>query len=216
MTHKPIHIIGGGMAGSEAAWQIARMGVPVVLHEMRPVRATDAHKTDGLAELVCSNSFRSDDKEQNAVGLLHEEMRRCDSIIMKMGDKHAVPAGGALAVDRDAFSADVTKTLDEHPLITIDRGEVAGLPPEEWDSVIIATGPLTSPPLAEAIRALSGEGELAFFDAIAPIVYKETINMDRAWFQSRYDKAGPAGTGKDYINCPMEKDEYYAFIEALI
>lgn len=216
MTHKPIHIIGGGMAGSEAAWQIARMGVPVVLHEMRPVRGTDAHKTDGLAELVCSNSFRSDDKEQNAVGLLHEEMRRCDSLIMKMGDKHAVPAGGALAVDRDAFSADVTKTLEEHPLITIDRGEVAGIPPEEWDSVIIATGPLTSPPLAEAIRALTGEGELAFFDAIAPIVYKETINMDRAWFQSRYDKVGPAGTGKDYINCPMEKDEYYAFIEALL
>ena len=216
MTHKPIHIIGGGMAGSEAAWQVARMGVPVVLHEMRPVRGTDAHKTDGLAELVCSNSFRSDDKEQNAVGLLHEEMRRCDSIIMKMGDKHAVPAGGALAVDRDAFSADVTKTLEEHPLITIDRGEVVGLPPEEWDSVIIATGPLTSPALAEAIRNLSGEGELAFFDAIAPIVYKETINMERAWFQSRYDKEGPAGTGKDYINCPMEKDEYYAFIDALL
>ncbi len=180
MTHQPIHIIGGGMAGSEAAWQVARMGVPVVLHEMRPVRETDAHKTDGLAELVCSNSFRSDDKEQNAVGLLHEEMRRCDSLILRMGDKHAVPAGGALAVDRDAFSADVTKTLEEHPLVTIDRGEVAGLPPADWDSVIIATGPLTSPALAEAIRDLGGEGELAFFDAIAPIIYKETINMDRA------------------------------------
>ena len=216
MTIKPIHIIGGGMAGSEAAWQIARMGVPVVLHEMRPVRGTDAHKTDSLAELVCSNSFRSDDKEQNAVGLLHEEMRRCDSIILKMGDKHAVPAGGALAVDRDAFAADVTKTLEDHPLITIDRAEVTGLPPEDWDSVIIATGPLTSPPLAEGIRTLTGEGELAFFDAIAPIIYKETINMDRAWFQSRYDKEGPAGTGKDYINCPMEKDEYYAFIDALL
>ncbi len=216
MTHKPIHIIGGGMAGSEAAWQVARMGVPVVLHEMRPVRETDAHKTDGLAELVCSNSFRSDDKEQNAVGLLHEEMRRCDSLILRMGDKHAVPAGGALAVDRDAFSADVTKSLEEHPLVTIERGEVAGLPPEDWDSVIIATGPLTSPALAEAIRDLGGEGELAFFDAIAPIIYKETINMDRAWFQSRYDKEGPAGTGKDYINCPMTKDEYYAFIDALI
>lgn len=204
------------MAGSEAAWQIARVGVPVILHEMRPVRGTDAHKTDGLAELVCSNSFRSDDKEQNAVGLLHEEMRHCDSLIIKMGDKHAVPAGGALAVDRDAFSADVTQTLENHPLITIDRGEVAGLPPVDWDSVIIATGPLTSPPLAEAIRALTGEGELAFFDAIAPIIYKETINMERAWFQSRYDKEGPAGTGKDYINCPMEKDEYYAFIDALL
>ncbi|QQG37179.1 MAG: methylenetetrahydrofolate--tRNA-(uracil(54)-C(5))-methyltransferase (FADH(2)-oxidizing) TrmFO [Micavibrio aeruginosavorus] len=213
---KPIHIIGGGMAGSEAAWQIARLGVPVVLHEMRPVRKTDAHKTEGLAELVCSNSFRSDDKEQNAVGLLHEEMRRCHSLIMKMGDKHAVPAGGALAVDRDAFSADVTKTLENHPLVTIERSEVMGLPPADWDSVIIATGPLTSPPLAEAIRALTGEGELAFFDAIAPIVYKETINMERAWFQSRYDKEGPAGTGKDYINCPMEKDEYYAFIDALL
>ncbi|MCM2344817.1 MAG: methylenetetrahydrofolate--tRNA-(uracil(54)-C(5))-methyltransferase (FADH(2)-oxidizing) TrmFO [Alphaproteobacteria bacterium] len=213
---KPIHIVGGGMAGSEAAWQIARVGVPVILHEMRPVRGTDAHKTDGLAELVCSNSFRSDDKEQNAVGLLHEEMRRCDSLIIRMGDKHAVPAGGALAVDRDAFSADVTQTLENHPLITIDRGEVAGLPPVDWDSVIIATGPLTSPPLAEAIRALTGEGELAFFDAIAPIIYKETINMERAWFQSRYDKEGPAGTGKDYINCPMEKDEYYAFIDALL
>ncbi|HEY0901268.1 MAG TPA: methylenetetrahydrofolate--tRNA-(uracil(54)-C(5))-methyltransferase (FADH(2)-oxidizing) TrmFO [Micavibrio sp.] len=216
MTHKPIHIIGGGMAGSEAAWQVARMGVPVILHEMRPNRPTDAHKTDDLAELVCSNSFRSDDKEQNAVGLLHEEMRRCDSLIMRMGDKHAVPAGGALAVDRDAFAADVTKTLSEHPLITIERGEVAGLPPADWDSVIIATGPLTSPALAEAIRDLGGEGELAFFDAIAPIIYKETINMERAWFQSRYDKEGPAGTGKDYINCPMEKDEYYAFIDALI
>lgn len=204
------------MAGSEAAWQIARLGVPVVLHEMRPVRKTDAHKTEGLAELVCSNSFRSDDKEQNAVGLLHEEMRRCHSLIMKMGDKHAVPAGGALAVDRDAFSADVTKTLENHPLVTIERSEVMGLPPADWDSVIIATGPLTSPPLAEAIRALTGEGELAFFDAIAPIVYKETINMERAWFQSRYDKEGPAGTGKDYINCPMEKDEYYAFIDALL
>lgn len=215
-TIKPVHVIGGGMAGSEAAWQIAIMDVPVILHEMRPTRKTDAHKTDGLAELVCSNSFRSDDKEQNAVGLLHEEMRRCRSLIMSMGDKHAVPAGGALAVDRDAFSEDVTRTLSQHPLITIERGEVASIPPEDWDSVIIATGPLTSPNLAMAIKGLTGESELAFFDAIAPIVYKETINMERAWFQSRYDKEGPAGTGKDYINCPMEKDEYYAFIDALI
>lgn len=213
---KPIHIIGGGMAGSEAAWQVAQAGVPVVLHEMRPVRKTDAHKTEGLAELVCSNSFRSDDKEQNAVGLLHEEMRQCNSLILKMGDKHAVPAGGALAVDRDAFSEDVTRTLQSHPLITIERGEIAGLPPADWDSVIVATGPLTSPALAEAVQALGGEEQLAFFDAIAPIVDRESINMDKAWFQSRYDKEGPAGTGKDYINCPMTKDEYYAFIDALL
>ncbi|PZP54420.1 MAG: FADH(2)-oxidizing methylenetetrahydrofolate--tRNA-(uracil(54)-C(5))-methyltransferase TrmFO, partial [Micavibrio aeruginosavorus] len=213
---KPIHIIGGGMAGTEAAWQAANMGVPVILHEMRPIRGTDAHKTDGLAELVCSNSFRSDDKDYNAVGLLHEEMRMCNSIQMREGAKAAVPAGGALAVDRDIFSDGVTKALTEHPLITIERGEIAGLPPEEWDSVIIATGPLTSPALAEAIRELSGEDSLAFFDAIAPIIHKESINFDRAWFQSRYDKEGPAGTGKDYINCPMEKDEYLAFIDALL
>ena len=213
---KPIHVIGGGMAGSEAAWQIANMGVPVILHEMRPIRGTDAHKTDGLAELVCSNSFRSDDKEYNAVGLLHEEMRMCNSIQMREGAKAAVPAGGALAVDRDIFSEGVTKALSDHSLVTIERGEIAGLPPEEWDSVIIATGPLTSPALAEAIKQLSGENELAFFDAIAPIIHKESINFDRAWFQSRYDKEGPAGTGKDYINCPMEKDEYLAFIDALL
>ncbi|WP_435641400.1 methylenetetrahydrofolate--tRNA-(uracil(54)-C(5))-methyltransferase (FADH(2)-oxidizing) TrmFO [Micavibrio aeruginosavorus] len=216
MTVKPIHVIGGGLAGSEATWQIAQAGVPVILHEMRPVRPTDAHKTEGLAELVCSNSFRSDDAEQNAVGLLHAEMRKCNSLIMQMGDKHAVPAGGALAVDRDAFSDSVTKALHDHPLVTIERGEVAGLPPEEWDSVIIATGPLTSPALADAIKKLGGENELAFFDAIAPIVYKDSINMDAAWFQSRYDKEGPAGTGKDYINCAMNKDQYYAFIDALL
>ena len=216
MTVKPIHVIGGGLAGSEATWQIAQAGVPVILHEMRPNRPTDAHKTEGLAELVCSNSFRSDDAEQNAVGLLHAEMRKCNSLIMQMGDKHAVPAGGALAVDRDAFSDSVTKALYEHPLVTIERGEVAGLPPEDWDSVIIATGPLTSPALADAIKNLGGENELAFFDAIAPIVYKDSINMDAAWFQSRYDKEGPAGTGKDYINCAMNKDQYYAFIDALL
>lgn len=213
---KPIHIIGGGLAGSEAAYQAAEMGVPVILHEMRPVRKTDAHKTEGLAELVCSNSFRSDDKEANAVGVLHEEMRLCGSLIMREGDKAAVPAGGALAVDRDQFSDAVTKTLEEHPLITIERGEVNGLPPEEWDNVIIATGPLTSPDLAEAIRKITGEDALAFFDAIAPIVHKESINMDIAWFQSRYDKEGPNGTGKDYINCPMDEEQYTAFINALI
>ncbi len=215
-TLEPIHVIGGGLAGSEAAWQIAQSGVPVILHEMRPVRGTDAHKTDGLAELVCSNSFRSDDASANAVGLLHQEMRTLGSLIMAKGDAHQVPAGGALAVDRDGFSGAVTGALEAHPLITIDRGEVAGLPPAEWSSVIIATGPLTSPALAEAILSLTGEKELAFFDAIAPIVYRESINMDVAWFQSRYDKVGPGGNGKDYINCPMDKAQYDAFIDALV
>jgi methylenetetrahydrofolate--tRNA-(uracil-5-)-methyltransferase len=213
---KPVHIIGGGLAGSEAAWQIAQTGVPVVLHEMRPQVKTPAHKTEGLAELVCSNSFRSDDAENNAVGLLHEEMRRCNSLIMHAGDKTAVPAGGALAVDRDIFSQNVTQALETHELITIERGEIKGLPPVEWDSVIIATGPLTSPDLAQAIRSLTGEDALAFFDAIAPIVYKDSINFDIAWFQSRYDKEGPAGTGKDYINCPMNEEQYNAFIAALL
>jgi len=213
---KPIHIIGGGMAGTEAAWQAANMGVPVVLHEMRPHRPTDAHKTNGLAELVCSNSFRSDDKDYNAVGVLHEEMRICNSLQMREAAKAAVPAGGALAVDRDLFSAGVTKTLSEHPLVTIERGEVAGLPPEDWDCVIIATGPLTSPDLANAIRDLTGEDSLAFFDAIAPIMYKESIDMNVAWFQSRYDKEGPNGNGKDYINCGMNKAQYDAFIDALL
>jgi len=212
----PIHVIGGGMAGSEATWQIAQAGVPVILHEMRPVRMTDAHKTQNLAELVCSNSFRSDDKETNAVGVLHEEMRLCNSLIIAKGDKHAVPAGGALAVDRETFSEDVTQTLENHPLVTIERGEIAGLPPQEWDNVIIATGPLTSSALADGIKSLTGEDELAFFDAIAPIVYKDSINFNKAWFQSRYDKAGPAGTGKDYINCPMNKEQYEIFVGALM
>ncbi len=212
----PIHVIGGGLAGSEAAWQIAEAGVPVVLHEMRPVRGTEAHKTEGLAELVCSNSFRSDDAETNAVGLLHAEMRRAGSIIMRMGDAHQVPAGGALAVDRDGFSAAVTAALEAHPLVTIEREEIAGLPPEAWDSVIVATGPLTSPALATAIGQLTGEKELAFFDAIAPIVHFDSIDMETAWFQSRYDKAGPGGTGADYINCPMDKAQYEAFIDALL
>src|SRR6478609_7117320 len=172
---KSVHIVGGGLAGSEAAWQLASAGVPVVLHEMRPGRCTDAHLTENLAELVCSNSFRSDDAQNNAVGLLHEEMRRCNSIIMSCGDKSAVQAGGAMEFDRDVFSERVTKILHEHPLITFDRGEIAGLPPEDWDSVIIATGPLTSPALADALRALTGEDALAFFDAIAPIVHRDTI-----------------------------------------
>ena len=216
MTIKPVHIIGGGLAGSEAAWQLAIREVPVVLHEMRPVRGTDAHKTDGLAELVCSNSFRSDDWENNAVGLLHEEMRRCGSLIMRAADTHKLPAGGALAVDRDAFSADVTATLAAHPLVSLDRAEIAGLPPPEWDSVIVATGPLTSPPLADAILKLTGEAALSFFDAIAPIVHFESIDLGIAWKQSRYDKAGPGGTGADYLNCPMSRDEYEAFVDALL
>ena len=213
---QPIHIVGGGMAGSEAAWQIAKAGLPVVIHEMRPVRGTEAHLTDGLAELVCSNSFRSDDVETNAVGLLHEEMRRCNSIIMAMGDRHQVPAGGALAVDRVAFSEAVTETLNNHPNVTIERGEIAGLPPAEWDSVIIATGPLTSPALSQAILELTGEDSLAFFDAIAPIIHRESIDMDVAWMQSRYDKGETEADKAAYINCPMDKAQYEAFIDALM
>ena len=213
---KPIHVIGGGLAGSEAAWQLARAGVPVVLHEMRPVRGTDAHKTDRLAELVCSNSFRSDDADYNAVGLLHAEMRRMGSVILSSADAHTVPAGGALAVDRDGFSEAVHAAIESEPLIQIERGEVAGLPPADWDSVIVATGPLTSPALAEAIRSLSGEEALAFFDAIAPIVHKESVDLSKAWFQSRYDRVGPSGDGSDYINCPFSKDEYLAFLDALL
>jgi len=215
-VQKPIHVIGGGLAGSEAAWQIANAGVPVILHEMRPLRTTDAHKTDGLAELVCSNSFRSDDWEANAVGLLHEEMRRAGSLIMAAGDRHKLPAGSALAVDRDGFSAEVTRRLAEHPLVTTERGEVAGLPPSQWDSVIVATGPLTSPALSEAILGLTGEDSLAFFDALAPIVHYDTIDHTITWRQSRYDKPGPAGTGADYLNCPMSRPEYEAFLDALL
>ena len=216
MSIKPIHVVGGGLAGSEAAWQIAQAGVPVILHEMRPVRGTDAHQTDGLAELVCSNSFRADDWAGNAVGLLHAEMRALSSIIMAMGDAHQVPAGGALAVDRDGFSGAVTRALETHPLVAIAREEVAGLPPADWDSVIVATGPLTSPALAEAIIALTGEGQLSFFDAIAPIVNFDSINMETAWRQSRYDKEGPGGDAAAYINCPMDQAQYEAFIDALL
>jgi methylenetetrahydrofolate--tRNA-(uracil-5-)-methyltransferase len=218
---KPVHVVGGGLAGSEAAWQIARAGVSVVLHEMRPVRRTDAHQGEGLAELVCSNSFRSDDAEGNAVGLLHEELRRCDSLIMRAADIAKVPAGGALAVDRDVFSAEVQAVIENHPLIELRREEIAGLPPADWDNVVVATGPLTSPALAEAIRTLTGEQSLAFFDAIAPIVHRESIDMDKAWFQSRYDKVGPGGVGEqgegaDYINCPFEKPNYLEFHAALL
>jgi methylenetetrahydrofolate--tRNA-(uracil-5-)-methyltransferase len=208
---KPVHVIGGGLAGCEAAWQLARAGVSAVLHEMRPQATTDAHRTDGLAELVCSNSFRSDDAEYNAVGLLHEEMRRAGSLILRCGDRTRLPAGGALAVDRDGFSAAVTQALAAEPLVAIERGEVAGLPPVVWDSVIVATGPLTSDALAAAIRDLTGEESLAFFDAIAPILYLDSVDMTKAWRQSRYDK----GNGDDYINCPLDRDQYEAFVAAL-
>jgi methylenetetrahydrofolate--tRNA-(uracil-5-)-methyltransferase len=215
MTLKPVHVIGGGLAGSEAAWQLAQAGVAVVLHEMRPLRATAAHKTDGYAELVCSNSFRSDDKDHNAVGLLHAEMRRLGSLVMRAADANQVPAGGALAVDRDGFSAAVSAALASQPLITLVRDEVA-LPPAEWDSVIIATGPLTSPDLAATIRSLTGEDALAFFDAIAPIVHRDSIDLEQAWFQSRYDKTGPGGSGADYINCALSREQYDAFIDAVL
>ncbi len=215
MTQK-LHIIGGGLAGSEAAWQAAQSGVDVILHEMRPHRGTDAHQGESLAELVCSNSFRSDDSETNAVGVLHAEMRAAGSLIMQCGDVHKVPAGSALAVDRDGFSDAVTKTLESHPNITITREEVTGLPPKEWGQTIIATGPLTSPDLAQEIAGATGEDELSFFDAIAPILHFDSIDFDTAWFQSRYDKIGPGGTGKDYINCPMNEVQYNAFIDALL
>jgi methylenetetrahydrofolate--tRNA-(uracil-5-)-methyltransferase len=209
---RPVHVIGGGLAGSEAAWQLARAGVPVVLHEMRPLRRTEAHLGSGLAELVCSNSFRSDDPERNAVGLLHEEMRRCSSLILRAADAHKVPAGGALAVDRIGFSEAVEAALAAEPLVDIRREEITELPPAEWDEVIIATGPLTSAALAEAVGRLTGEESLAFFDAIAPIVHRDTIDLDRAWFQSRYDK----GDGADYINCPLDREQYAAFVAALL
>ncbi len=212
----PVHVVGGGLAGSEAAWQLAEAGIPVILHEMRPSAMTPAHKTGGFAELVCSNSFRSDDAETNAIGLLHAEMRRACSLVMAMGDRHKLPAGGALAVDRDGFSDAVTAALRAHPLIRVEEGEVAALPPAEWGLSIVATGPLTSSSLAASIQQATGLDRLAFFDAIAPIVYRESINMDVAWFQSRYDKAGPGGTGADYINCPLDRDQYCAFVEGLV
>lgn len=215
MTQSPIHVIGGGLAGSEAAWQIAQAGAPVVLHEMRPVRRTDAHQGQDLAELVCSNSFRSDDWEQNAVGLLHAEMRRGGSLIMAAADACQVPAGAALAVDREGFARMVTERLTAHPLVSLIREEVAA-PPPEWDSVVVATGPLTSPALAETVLSLTGEDQLSFFDAIAPIVHFDSIDMDKAWRQSRYDKAGPGGDAAAYINCPMDRDQYEAFVDALL
>jgi len=211
MTHR-VHIVGGGLAGSEAAWQAAEAGCDIVLHEMRPVRGTDAHQTDGLAELVCSNSLRSDDWENNAVGLLHEEMRRARSLILRSADAHRLPAGGALAVDREGFSRAITDALARHPRVAICREESAGLPPAEWTSTIIATGPLTSAALADSIRALTEDEGLAFFDAIAPIVHHESIDFDICWMQSRYDK----GDGADYVNCPLDEPQYKAFVAALL
>jgi methylenetetrahydrofolate--tRNA-(uracil-5-)-methyltransferase len=183
---------------------------------MRPLRKTEAHQTGALAELVCSNSFRSDDWTSNAVGLLHEEMRRAASLVLDAGDQHKLPAGGALAVDRDGFAGEVTQRLKGHPLVHVAREEIDGLPPADWDSVIVATGPLTSAALADAITKLAGEAALAFFDAIAPIVHRASIDMSVAWLQSRYDRAGPGGSGADYINCPLSRVQYEAFIDALL
>ncbi len=216
MKPSPIHVVGAGLAGSEAAWQIAKAGLPVVLHEMRPHVGTAAHRTGGFAELVCSNSFRSDDWEHNAVGLLHAEMRACGSLIMACGDASQVPAGGALAVDREGFSARVTERLRAHPLITVAEGELDGWPLAAWARTILATGPLTSPALAQAILQRTGEDALSFFDAIAPIVHAESIDMGTAWRQSRYDKEGPGGDAAAYINCPMDKSQYDAFVDALL
>ncbi len=214
-TISPVHIIGGGLAGSEAAWQVANRGAPVVLHEMRPLRSTAAHKTEKFAELVCSNSFRSDDAMASAIGLLHAEMRLLGSLVLHAADAHKLPAGSALAVDREGFAAAITAAIEAEPLIEIRREEVVTLP-ADWDSVIVATGPLTSAPLAETIRTLTGEDALAFFDALAPIVHRDSIDFDIAWFQSRYDKAGPAGSGADYIDCPLTRTQYETFIDALL
>ena len=211
---EPIQIIGGGMAGVEAAWACAGVGVPAVIHEMRPHVATFAHKSGDLAEMVCSNSFRSDDSEQNAVGLLHWEMRAAGSLVMEMAARHRLPAGGALAVDREAFAADVTRAIRAHSLITVESGEITTLP--DRGSWIVATGPLTSGALAESIREATGAEALAFFDAIAPIVHAETMNMDVAWRQSRYDKGDTEEERTAYVNCPMTKAQYEAFIDALL
>lgn len=216
MNKKILHIIGAGLAGSEAAWQAANMGVQVILHEMRPNLSTAAHQTDKCAELVCSNSFRSDDSEHNAVGLLHHEMREMNSVIMREADAHAVPAGGALAVDRNLFSDAISEALKAHPNITIEHEEITSLTDRGWDHIIVATGPLTSDALSAEIGRLTGEDSLSFFDALAPIVYLDSVNMDAAWFQSRYDKGGPAGTGKDYLNCAMNKEQYETFIHELL
>ena len=212
MAANIVHVIGAGLAGSEAAWQLAKRGVQVIIHEMKPHKFSPAHKNCGCAELVCSNSLRSDDAEHNAVGLLHEEMRRCGSLIMQCADACKVPAGGALAVDRDAFSALVTQELQLHPLISFEYEEITELPPAEWGECIVATGPLTSEPLINSILKHIDSQSLSFYDAIAPVIYKESIDFSKAWYQSRYDK----GDKYDYINCPLTKDEYYRFVEELL
>ncbi|MEE8202561.1 MAG: methylenetetrahydrofolate--tRNA-(uracil(54)-C(5))-methyltransferase (FADH(2)-oxidizing) TrmFO [Alphaproteobacteria bacterium] len=215
-SEHPVHVVGGGLAGCDAAWQLARAGVPVVLHEMRPARGTEAHVSGRLAELVCSNSFRSDDAGHNAVGLLHEEMRRCGSLVMACADAHKVPAGGALAVDREGFAQAVEAALAAEPKVDIRRQEVPGLPAADWGLAIVATGPLTSPALAAAIGEATGEESLAFFDAIAPIVYRDSIDFGTAWMQSRYDREGPAGDAAAYVNCPLDRAQYEAFVDALL
>ncbi len=215
-SEHPVHVVGGGLAGCDAAWQLARAGVPVVLHEMRPARGTEAHVSGRLAELVCSNSFRSDDAGHNAVGLLHEEMRRCGSLVMACADAHKVPAGGALAVDREGFAQTVEAALAAEPKVDIRRQEVPGLPAADWGLAIVATGPLTSPALAAAIGEATGEESLAFFDAIAPIVYRDSIDFGTAWMQSRYDREGPAGDAAAYVNCPLDRAQYEAFVDALL
>ena len=207
-----VHIIGGGLAGCEAAWQLAEKNINVILHEMRPEKKTDAHQTSKLAELVCSNSFRSDDANYNAVGLLHYEMRKLNSLIMNCADKNKIPAGSALAVDREGFANSVHNKITNHPKIKIIHEEVGSLKDKNWHKIIIATGPLTSDSLSQSIIEITGEESLAFFDAIAPIITKESIDFNIAWFQSRYDK----GNGKDYINCPMNKDQYYNFHASLL
>ena len=212
MLNNPVHVIGGGLAGSEAAWQLVNRNIPVIIHEMRPIKNTQAHQTDRFAELVCSNSFRSDEAEKSAIGLLHEEMRRAGSLILESADLNRVPAGGALAVDRDHFSQSVQNSLQNHPLVTIIREELTSLPPKSWGLTIVATGPLTSEPLAQSIQNKAEVNSLSFFDAIAPIVNRESINMQKAWFQSRYDK----GEGSDYINCPLSVEQYEKFIEELL
>ncbi len=212
MSAPTVHVIGAGLAGSEAAWQLAEGGLSVVLHEMRPIRSTPAHATDGFAELVCSNSLRSDDAAASAVGLLHQEMRLAGSLILRAADANRVPAGGALAVDREAFSRDVQAALESHPNVAVVREEIAALPPPDSGLWIVAAGPLCSPALSAAIGAAAGADSLSFFDAIAPVVTRDSIDFSKAWFQSRWDK----GTGRDYINCPMTREQYEAFVAALV
>lgn len=212
MNTKTLHIIGAGLAGSEAAWQAAIRGIRVIIHEMKPHKFSPAHKNAACAELVCSNSLRSDDAEHNAVGLMHQEMRMSGSLIMEAADSCKVPAGGALAVDRDAFAAYITNKLQHHPNISFEIGEIENLPDETFGRTIIATGPLTGEKLSSSIMAEIGNQALSFYDAIAPVVYKDSINMNIAWYQSRYDK----GDSQDYINCPLNEEQYYTFVDRLL